>query len=376
MSRIHIAGCRLVLPDRVERESSITIRGDLIESIGGKAPADAELIEAKNKYVLPGLIDVHGHGRLALPNPETAARDLEKDRLEMIASGVTRFLVTFASAPLENWMRTIEVLEPLIGSASSGARPMGFHLEGVFLNPAAAGAQPPGWIKPFDVRDPEQEKLFRDYAGRVRIQTLAPEVPGNEKLAELCLEKGIVPSLGHSAASPSQVKRFADMGVIHATHLFNGMKVMDHRDPGPAIGALMDDRMSVDFICDGFHVHPEVIPLIHKMKAPDKRILITDSVTIQLPGAQAGGPDEPNRLPDGRLAGSRLRLHSAIGKYKAFTGCSLPEATAMASLNPARLLGMDMELGSLEPGKTADFWISGEDLEPEAVYIAGERQPL
>jgi N-acetylglucosamine-6-phosphate deacetylase len=120
-------------------------------------------------------------------------------------------------------------------------------------------------------------------------------------------------------------------------------------------------------------VHLEVVRLIHRMKPREKRILITDAVKIQMPGAEAGKVDEPNRLPGGGFAGSRLRLNSAVRNYLRFTGCPLPEAVSMASLNPAALLGIQKTLGSLEPGKIADLWIADRDLEPEAVFVGGMR---
>jgi N-acetylglucosamine-6-phosphate deacetylase len=203
--------------------------------------------------------------------------------------------------------------------------------------------------------------------------TFAPEVPGNEDLLEYCKEWGVMMALGHSTASPDEVARFAAAGVRHQTHLFNGMKPMDHRDPGPAAAGLARDTISVDLICDGHHLHPEIVRLIHRAKAPDQRVLITDNVVIQIPGVEPGGPDEPNRLPNGRLAGSRLRLNRAVWNYHRFTGCPLSEAVRMASLTPARLLGRDHDLGSLEAGKTADFSIAGPDLEIEQVFAAGTR---
>jgi N-acetylglucosamine-6-phosphate deacetylase len=210
----------------------------------------------------------------------------------------------------------------------------------------------------------------------VKITTFAPEVPGNDKIIDALRDKNAVMSLGHSTASPDQVRSFADRGVTHMTHIFNGMKGIHHRDPGPPLAGLLDDRISVELICDGFHVHPEIVRLIHRMKPPEKRILITDTVFIQLPGAKPGKPDEPNVLSNGILAGSRLRLSRGVKNYMDFTSCPLHEAVAMASLNPASLLGIEQDLGSIAPGKIADLWIAGHDLEPQAVFIAGKKMNI
>lgn len=363
----------LVLPDRVLTNSTLFINDGRIVSIGEPPPPGAEAINASGKYVLPGLIDVHTHGRMISLEPATIRDDLARDGMEFAAAGVTRFLPTLASAPVTTWLGAMPALQEAVNDPPPGAVPIGVHFEGIFINGEAGGAHPGPLIKAFNAGDADHRALFERWPGLVKMITFAPEVSGNERLIEVCREKGIVMSLGHSAAGPDEVSRFADQGVLHMTHLFNGMKPLNHRDPGPPLAGLLDDRISVDFICDGFHLHPEVVRLIYRMKPRDKRILITDCVLIQMPGATAGKQDEPNRLPSGIFAGSRLRLHSAIRNYMRFTSCPLPEAVAMASLNPATLLGMQKTLGSLEKGKMADLWIADRDLEPEAVFVAGQR---
>ncbi|HUT53266.1 MAG TPA: amidohydrolase family protein [bacterium] len=373
MPLIFISGGDLVLPDRVLEKSSLTIGDGRIAAVGAPPPPGADVINASGKYVLPGLIDVHAHGRMISLDPLSIRDNLVQDCMDFAATGVTRFLPALASAPVAAWLASMPALTDAINHPLVGAVPMGVHYEGIFLNPEAGGAHPGPLIKAFDADDADHRALFERWPGVVKMITFAPEVGGNEKLIEICRAKGIVMSLGHSAAGPEEVARFAAQGVLHMTHLFNGMKGLNHRDPGPPLAGLLDDRISVDFICDGYHLHPEVVRLIHRMKPRDQRILITDSVVIQMPGAEAGKVDEPNRLPGGVFAGSRLRLHSAVRNYMRFTGCPLPEAVSMASLNPATLLGMQKTLGSLEPGKIADLWIADRDLEPEAVFVGGER---
>lgn len=377
---IYISGGDLVLPDEVAPKTSLSIERDRIGEVGGGRPRRAEAVSAEDCYVLPGLIDLHYHGRLISLSPAELPALFAEDMRELAAAGVTRFLPTLASAPLPDWLSALPVLERLVEEAVQGAStqavgavPLGIHLEGIFLNPAAAGAHPPGLLIPFDLENSEHLAVFE--AGRkiLRMMTFAPEVSGNDRLIEFCRSRKILPSLGHSTASPEAVAGFVERGLRHMTHLFNGMKGLHHREPGPPLAGLLDRRISVDLIADGYHIDPGVLCLIHRLKRREKRLLISDNVRINLPGAVSGKGDEPNRLPGGGLAGSRLNLLRAVRNYQRFTGCSLPEAVAMASLNPARLLGRERELGSLAPGKIADLVIVNRDLEPRLVFVNGRR---
>lgn len=373
MPALTITHADLVLPGSIREQANLTIRDGRIAEIGGAPPKDAEIISADGRLVLPGLFDVHAHGRMVALDPAAVEKNLALDCMDFARAGVTRFLPTLASAPIEAWLSALPFIGRAVADPPAGAVPMGVHLEGIFLNAEAGGAHPGPLIQPFDAGRAEHKDLFEKHPGLVRMVTFAPEVPGSEALIEICGRRGIVMSLGHSAAGSEAVRGFVDRGVAHMTHLFNGMKGLHHREPGPVLAGLLDDRVSVDFICDGFHIHPDVVRLIHRMKAPPKRLLITDSVVIQLPGAEPGAADQPNRLPGGAFAGSRLRLGRAVRNYVEFTSCPLWEAVAMASLFPAALLGLDQELGSIETGKTADLWIADRGLEPKAVFIAGER---
>ncbi|MFO8056040.1 MAG: amidohydrolase family protein [bacterium] len=373
MKGIAVTGARVVLPDRVAEDVTVHVRGDRITSLAAGADRGEKIMDAKGKYLLPGLIDIHTHGRAALPDPENLPSLLKEDSEDLARTGVSRYLVTFASAPVPVWLSALDSVSSRRKLETPAARPLGVHLEGVFINPAAAGAQPPDWIKPFNRQDRDHLRVFRDYSDLVRMITFAPEIEGSRDLLRECQEHGVVPAMGHTAAEPELVHEFARLGAHHMVHIMNGMKVFHHRDPGPAAAGLVDDRISVEIICDGYHLHPETIRMVHGLKHLARRVLITDSVTMDLPGMEKGGPDEPNRMPGGGFAGSRLRLCRGVKNYMDYTGCGLAEAAAMASLNPARVLGIDAEFGSLRPGNKADFYICGDDLVPETMFIDGER---
>ncbi len=365
MGDLFIISGALVLPDRLVWGQALHLRDDRIAGYEAP-PTGSQVLDARGGLVLPGLIDIHYHGRLLFPDPKLAAELLKQDAAFLPSTGVTRFYPTLATAPIPALTEVMRSLAALLDQPLPGARIPGLHLEGVFLSPAAAGAHPPSLLTDFDPQNREHLNLLLAAGPWLKIVTFAPERPGGAELARFCRERGIVAACGHSAASVEQVRGFSKGGVLHLTHLFNGMSGVHHRTPGVAAAGLVLDQMSADFICDGAHVDPEIIRLILRCKRPEQLILITDRVSLD-DRADTG----PNLLPDGRLAGSRLTLIRAVENLIQFTGLDWPTAVRMASLNPARLLGMDMEWGSLEPGKKADVCILNAAGQVETTLVEG-----
>jgi len=366
MTDLFIIGGTLVLPDRLLPGRALHLRGDRI--IGyDPPPAGAATLDARGGLVLPGLIDIHYHGRLLFPDPKLSAGLLKQDAAFLPSTGVTRFYPTLATAPIPAVTQVLQALAEVLSSPPPGARIPGLHLEGVFLNPAAAGAHPPQLLADFDPMNESHRQLLAAAGPWLKIITFAPERPGGAELARFCREHGILAACGHSAASVEQVRGFSEWGVRHLTHLFNGMSGVHHRTPGVAAAGLLLDLVTADFICDGVHVDPEIVRLILRCRRPEDLVLITDRVSLD-ESADTG----PNLLPDGRLAGSRLTLIRAVANLIQFTGLDYPAAVRMASLNPARLLKMDAEWGSLEPGKTADVCLLNAAGQVETTVIEGE----
>jgi N-acetylglucosamine-6-phosphate deacetylase len=265
-----------------------------------------------------------------------------------------------------------------------GAEPIGLHLEGPWINPGAAGAQPHAGIAPF--REAEGAELLDRGEGTIRLVTLAPEIDGAPALQAQLSRRGIAAALGHSLANAEVAAQSADRGARHVTHLFNAMGELNHRSPGLAAAALSDDRLTCDLICDGAHVHPSVVAVAARAKG-DGLLLISDHV--QPPAASDGsrsfgsGALRPHkgeldddlawRLEDGRLAGSRLTLDAALRNLCRFTGVTPLEAVAACSLRPAQVLGIEGERGSLRPGARADFAILDATLQVAETWIAGRR---
>ena len=355
MPDLFIVNGTFVLPDRLLPGRALHLRDDRIVGFQDP-PAGAPTLDVGAGLVLPGLIDIHCHGRLLFPEPKLALEALEKDAGFLPANGVTRFCPTLATAPIPVLTQVLKRLAGRLKEPLAGAKIPGLHLEGVFLNPEAAGAHPPALLVDFDPGNREHRELLAAAGDWLKIITFAPERPGGAELARFCRERGVVAACGHSAATLNQVREFSSWGVRHLTHLFNGMSGVHHRAPGVAAAGLVLDSVTADFICDGVHLSPDIVRLILRARRPERLLLITDRAS-----PDESDSSEPNVLPDGRLAGSRLTLIRAVHNLVGWTGVDWPTAVRMASLNPARLLGMEAEWGSLEPGKIADLCL----LDPE-----------
>ncbi|MFQ5505522.1 MAG: N-acetylglucosamine-6-phosphate deacetylase [Planctomycetota bacterium] len=333
----------------------------------------------------PGFVDlqVNGFGGVDLLS---ATPDEFRELARMLArTGVTSFLPTLCSAPLEVLEQSLRRLDEASGSwPDDAARPLGFHLEGPFLNPELRGAHAAEDLRPADPR--ELERLLD--AGDVRLVTLAPEIPGAEELIRLAVERGVRVSLGHSMASHAEALRAVELGATLCTHFMNTMAPLHHREPALPGLALTDERVFLCLIPDLVHLHPAVLELALRARSARGLILVTDAT------AAAGCPDGDYRLgerrirkegdvirdPDGRLAGSCLTMQEGVQRVRTATGAGWLETALASASNPARALGLDRELGSLAAGRRADIlewretspgetrlarvWLAGKALEP------------
>jgi N-acetylglucosamine-6-phosphate deacetylase len=254
---------------------------------------------------------------------------------------------------------------------------LGIHLEGPFVNPKKAGAQPMQFMVEPDLT------LFKKWQelskGNIKLVTLAPELSGGLEMIRYLKANGIVASIGHTDAEYEDVVEAIHAGANHVTHLFNQMRGLHHREPGVAGAALLKDELMVEMIADGVHVRPEMIELAYKLKHKEGLILITDSMRAKclkngqydLGGQMVNVKDGKAFLDDGTLAGSILRLGDAVKNFLTFTGCSLEDAIVMASVNPAKQLNVYDRKGSITAGKDADIIILDEQLNVNRTYCRG-----
>jgi N-acetylglucosamine-6-phosphate deacetylase len=343
------------------------------------APDDAVAFDLDGLRLAPGFVDLHFHGSAVFFDASSAGGALRVDSASLARHGTTAFLATTVSRPMTHLEETVTRLASIVSNGPwPGAEAIGLHLEGPWINPDAAGAQPGAGITTF--AGPESAALLDRGEGSIRMVTLAPEMEGAAVLQAELSRRGIAAALGHSLASAEVAAEAVARGARHVTHLFNAMGKLHHRAPGLAGAALSDDRLTCDLICDGAHVHPGMVAIAARAKG-DGLVLISDRVD---PPETSGGPrsfgsgpvrDDGTawRLEDGGLAGSRVTLDAALGNLLAFAGVSLLEAVAACSLRPARVLGIEGERGSLRPGARADFAVLDDSLRVRETWIAGRR---
>lgn len=355
----------------------LLLDGDTIAAAGAgpDAPAADEIVDLDGATVVPGFIDLHGHGAGGHAYDDGGA-ELADALLVHRAHGTTRSIVSVVTAPLA------ELRERLASIAAlSAADPLvlGSHLEGPFLAPARRGAHDPQFL-----RDPDQatlDTLLEAAGGTLRQVTIAPELAGGLDAVRQLTDSGVIAAVGHTEADLDQTRAAFEAGARILTHVFNAMPGIHHRDPGPVVAALDDPRVTVELVLDGHHVHPDVAEVVFAA-APGRVALITDSM------AAAAAPDGDYRLGslnvtvrDGlavlsgtsTLAGSTLTQDAALRNAVTSVGLPLPDAVGALTAAPARALGLGGRLGRLEPGFAADVVVLDDDLQVTAVWAAGVR---
>jgi len=286
----------------------------------------------------------------------------------LAAHGTGSFLPTTVTAPLETTLRAVSALARLIENprliqGKSGrplARPLGIHLEGPFLSRKKCGVQPVEHLLAPDIAT--FDRLFEAAEGKVRLMTLAPELPGAAELTAHATARGVRISMGHSNAVAAETRAAIAAGAVSATHTFNAMRPLDHREPGILGTVLTSDSLFAEIICDGIHNAPELVKLWFRAKGPGRAILVTDAMSA------AGMPDGEYQLggfpvqvangkaiANGVLAGSVLTLDRALVNFVRFTGAPLEQALRLLTTNPATMTGLSVQAGSLKVGQPANL---------------------
>jgi N-acetylglucosamine-6-phosphate deacetylase len=325
--------------------------------------AGAEVRDVTGLLVAPGLIDLQCNGALGIDVTRAPER-LWELAAALPRWGVTAWLPTVVTAPVGAIDAALAALNAVPAAGAAGAVPLGLHLEGPYLAPAARGAHPDALL-----RSPSLAEVagWSREAG-VAVVTVAPELPGALEMIEALAGRGIVVSLGHSAATVEQATAGIDAGATWVTHLFNGMPPFHHRSPGLPGVAMADARVRVGVIADGVHVAPTAVAVAQRALGP-RLVLVTDAVSPM--GLPSEAPGSGVRLADGTLAGCDTPLDQAVRQLAAFSGCPTAEAVHAATAAPAAVLG-DATRGHLEPGARADLVVLTEDLHLVSTYVGGE----
>ena len=367
---------RIVLLDRVVSGMALVFD----ETIKAIVPQDEmkaeeyEVIDAKGNLVAPGLVDIHIHGYLGEDASDGSAEGLKKMAAGIAKNGVTSWCPTTMTMAKDIICKAFDTAREVKAEKECyGAKILGINCEGPFINPSKKGAQPEEYILP-----PDGDFIVEN-ADILKLFTVAPEMEGALDCIKKVYEDGrVLASMGHTGASFDEANAGIEAGVRHATHLFNAMTALQHRNPGVVGAALSDERVSCELIADTFHVNPGLYKLVAKAKG-DKLCLITDCM-------RAGGMEDGDYtlggqhviktgiqclLEDGTIAGSVLKLNEAVRNLRDYTDLSLAEVFACASLNPAKAIGEDDKVGSLEVGKCADIIICDDDINVLTTIIGG-----
>jgi N-acetylglucosamine-6-phosphate deacetylase len=362
-------------------EGDLLVQQDRISAVGRiSAPPGVLERDLAGYLISPGLIDLQVNGAMGVEVYDGSPRALATVSLAAPPHGCTAILPTMISALEPSYYALFNALRS--AAPVDGARILGLHLEGPFINPPYKGAHPESAIRLPNVD--EVRRILTAAEGAVRLWTLAPELPASGSTIELLVEEDVVVAAGHTGLTAHDATSWFDDGIGLVTHLFNSMSPLHHREPGIP-GAVFDHpTVLFSLIVDGQHVHPAVVRLAWKL-ARDRLVLITDAA------ACAGAPDGTYkfgdrevichdglpRLPDGTLAGSGLTPLEAVLNLVSFTGCSLPTAITAMTERPAQLLGLS-DMGRLEEGMLADFLILEPDgrlhetwIDGRLVYAAG-----
>ncbi len=357
--------------------ADLLIRDGRIAAIGEGLPFDGERVDVTGLTVVPGLIDVHNHGCFGT---EFASADAEFDggTTYLAKNGITTVVPTVRCLPHERLLGVIRNIKKEMIRKPAGAKLAGINMEGPFLSPNRIGS-----MNPDNLAKPHKAVLGEYLAaceGSLRSITLAPEVGGVLDLVEDVLFAGANPSIGHTNATYEQARAMADAGATQVTHLFNAMSSFTHRAPGVVGEALTDDRLTCELICDFVHNEPAAVDLAIRSKGIEKIMMISDTGIMSGLGEGEYIIEGVRRIVKGNLcmtekgviAGSVCNLFYGFQNLLS-RGYSLAEVSRMASLNPARMLGISHEVGSIAVGKAADLVLLDEGYELKGVFVDGVR---
>lgn len=384
-NRLAIIGGKIVTPQTIIENGTVLCEDGGIRFVGSARDAQPEpgsqIIDATSGVVMPGFIDTHFHGSGGDDVMANGADGIRRISRALLKFGTTGYLATTIAARHSELMKAIadtRAAEAADNHTPETAEILGLHIEGPYINLKFKGAQPVEGIR--DPNFDECRELFAAAEGRIKIMTMAPELPGALELIRFLKAHGAEASLGHSEADYDTALAAIDAGATRATHLYNAMSGVHHRKPGLASACLNEPGIQAELICDGVHVHPRMAQMAWRAKGREGLTLITDATAAQGVGdgwftlgdfqIEVRGP--LCTLPDGvTIAGSVLTMNAAVGNGMAFTGMSLIDAAHTASLAPARACGVADRKGSIEVGKDADLAILNADFSVSHTIRAG-----
>jgi N-acetylglucosamine-6-phosphate deacetylase len=339
---------------------------------------DNNAIDLREMIVTPGFVDVHTHGGGSFNLHTTNADEIHAYARWAPQTGTTAFLIGVVGIPHTLPEAQLQTAIAAIEAGGPGAEMLGIHMEGPYMSLKRRGAHDPAWLRTPD--DAETEHLLALTGGHLRLITLAPELPNAAAMIRRLVAAGVTVSMGHTDVSYEEARAVIPLGITHATHCFNAMRPLLHREPGP-LGAIVEsDAVRGELIADGVHVHPAALRVMLRALGPERAIVVTDALSCAgLPDAEftfGGQParviDGVARLSDGTITGSVLTMSQALRNLVELVDVPLHQAVGMLTLNPARSAGAAERKGRLQPGYDADLLIFDRDLQLQATICRGK----
>ena len=383
MKRLAVTAGRVMTPDRVILDGVVLVEGPKILEVGSRRAVrfsrdEFQVVGHSQQLLAPGFIDVHTHGAMGRDVMEGTDEALEVISRFLAAHGTTSFLATTVTASPIATLQAVEALGSQVDRPLPGARMLGLHLEGPFINPEKRGAHTAKYI-----RRPSTlifDQLLACSSHQIKLITVAPEVEGSLELIRFARAKGVIVSLGHSNATLEETMAAIALGAGNATHTFNAMRPFSHRDPGILGAVLTAPEIWAELIADGVHVSPAAINLCIQCKSAQRILLISDAVSA------TGMPEGQYRLSDieitlsggicrtreGQLAGSTLTQDQALRNMVRWSHLPLEAVLGMLTRNPAQSLGIAESKGTLAEGRDADMVLLDRNLRINTTIIQGE----
>ena len=373
---IVIKGNVLTPREQIGEGSVVVEDGRIAEVSEGKAP-QGRVLDFEGCYVVPGFVDIHVHGGAGEDVMDASAGGLDRLSLFLAAGGVTSFLATTNTDSQERTLKAVREIGEAAKRGTRGARLLGLHMEGPYISMERSGAQNRAHIRLPALDELGQASL--EAGGSLRMVTLAPEVDGALEAVRWLASRGIVPAAGHTDATYDEARAGIEDGIRHASHLFNGMRSLHHREPGLVGAALDDERVTVELIADCYHIHPAVLRIVARLKGTARTALVSDSIAAaglpdgdySLGGMKVAVRHGKSLLESGILAGSTIRLCDAVRNMVKKADVPLREAVEMASTTPARVAGAADRRGSIAPGMDADITVLDRGLSVILTMVEG-----
>lgn len=381
-----IAALRLYTPLQAVEQPLVFVADGCVTRVSRRdeeqIPSGAKVVDLEDSILVPGFIDMHIHGGAGHDVMEPATDALPAVEGLLFRHGVTSYFPTTITASVDVTVAALDRLADAIeqaersGGNSGRARPLGIHIEGPFISHKRPGVHPPKDLLPPTLE--MFDRFWQAARGHIKVMTIAPELEGAKEVITEAARRGVCVSMGHSDADTKAALSGIAAGARHATHTFNAMRPLDHREPGILGEVLVDGRLTAEIIVDGVHVDPLVVELFLRAKGPDASVLVTDAT------AATGMPNGKYHLgslevvvadgkcmSNGKLAGSVLTLDQAVRNVMKFAKWDLQHAVRLATVNPARAAGLPANVGTIHPGAAADMVALGANGEVRQTIVQG-----